>query len=79
MDNLKPCPFCGEVKHLELWDGLEDEKDANSNQEDYDYDREYKTIVCNVNVGGCGASSGYAYNDKIAIQKWNTRSKACTT
>ncbi|MGN0444222.1 MAG: hypothetical protein ACI4F5_06380 [Acutalibacteraceae bacterium] len=31
------------------------------------------TVVCNVNKGGCGASSGYYPTKKEAIEAWNRR------
>ena len=33
----------------------------------------YKTVVCNVNKGGCGASGGYYPTESEAIEAWNRR------
>lgn len=77
--DLKPCPFCGKDV-AEFGTALELEDCAN-------YDDEHKCpaffpfgvecglvkIVCNVNKGGCGASTGYSWEKEDAVRKWNGR------
>lgn len=75
---LRPCPYCG-AKVAEI----ETIKEAEECQH---FDDEEvcpafkpfepcpcKRIVCNVNRGGCGASTGFAWSIERAIEKWNRR------
>lgn len=75
---LKPCPFCN-AKAVNITNAHELEECAN-----FDYDNcpcnefesspcGYYTVVCNVNCGGCGASSGYFPTAGEAINAWNRR------
>ena len=74
MPSLKPCPFCGSDKHIQVWDGLEGEMDNNFNFDEDDFNQDkFQTIVCNVNTGGCGASGGYAPDEDAAVAKWNEK------
>lgn len=71
MNDLKPCPFCG---NTEIFVGsvaeieLTDEYDPN-----YDlYNSQYQ-VVCDYKAGGCGASSGYMESKDAAREAWNRR------
>lgn len=66
---MKQCPFCGNknididgCQGLEMCKGFED-----------CCENEMKSVVCNVNKGGCGASSGFCFTAEQAIEKWNIR------
>lgn len=85
MENLKPCPFCGECV-AEISNLQECEECANFEQEEcpvcyepvaIEIDAEHhpcpRFIVCNVNKGGCGASTGWHYNLEELIKAWNKR------
>ena len=67
---LKPCPFCGETDTLVITNCIELEECENFKKCECDG---CKTICCDVNKGGCGAASGYAINEDLAIEKWNRR------
>ncbi len=76
---LKPCPFCGanvaeltNAHDLEECGNFEDENCPCEQYEDCGACG-YHTIVCNVNNGGCGASSGYFSTEELAIKAWNRR------
>lgn len=66
---LKPCPFCGsgtmvitECRELEECSNFECCENNG-----------YYCIACNMNAGGCGASSGYRGSKEDAIRAWNRR------
>ncbi|MBU2701144.1 hypothetical protein Ga0466249_002258 [Sporomusaceae bacterium BoRhaA] len=69
INNIKlSCPFCGgkniefdDCKGTEACNNFEECKSA------------YYTVVCNINKGGCGASSGYYQTKEQAIKAWNRR------
>ena len=78
---LKPCPFC-KKSVAELCTVLECELCANFAEEEscpecYTPIEEQNEclhfVVCNVNQGGCGASSGWYINGKKAADAWNRR------
>lgn len=76
MEKLKPCPFCGNsvAEHTTLQDcemcaNFEDEEMC-PNFEACGYGH---FIVCNVNKGGCGASTGWYQTIEEAVKAWNTR------
>ena len=56
-NELKLCPFCGGKYTVNL----------------SDYSWKKYLIVCNVNLGGCGAASGLYDTEEKAIQAWNRR------
>ena len=62
MNDLKPCPFCGQTRYLFAL--AEGEKD----------DRQYQ-VVCDASddFGGCGASCGWQDTLAEAVAAWNTR------
>lgn len=67
-EELKPCPFCGSVEHLEIVhaDELRDDECASYNGDSY-------TVVCNYLTGGCGANCGFVTDKNETAKKWNTR------
>ena len=64
------CPFCGKINTLTITSCMELEECKNFEGCEFDG---YKTICCDVNKGGCGATSGYAIDEALAIKKWNRR------
>jgi hypothetical protein len=79
MEELKPCPFCGNSVAVGVFD---------ENEMDYDSVSEnpFFTVCCSVHEHtcqtpnwktGCGAASGYARTKEQAIKKWNRRSCEC--
>ena len=78
MINLKPCPFCGN-KFVELSDARELEDCMNFKECPECFESSQSScnlyiVVCSVNEGGCGASSGYYTTAEKAIETWNRRS-----
>ena len=69
-DKLKPCPFCGK-KHTAEIESCVELEDCENFISCNDYP--YKTVVCNVNKGGCGACGGYYPTKSEAIEAWNRR------
>lgn len=74
---LKPCPFCGKevaefqtVRENALCALSESEKCPAYQKEE---ECIYKGIVCNIYNGGCGASTGYEWDEERAIERWNKR------
>ena len=66
---LKKCPFCGgENVEFDTCKGLEDCPDFTEC-----INPSYHAVVCNVNKGGCGASSGFYPTKEEAAEKWNRR------
>ena len=65
-EKLKPCPFCGKTDTLRI-------------TYDFSNHKTYKQVVCDWNLDGCGASSGWREchddNDrtKEAVEAWNKR------
>lgn len=70
MKKLKPCPFCGNKKAVEIIDSADTEEVDFFCVEKVESDYH---IICNVSKGGCGASSGYADTKDEAIKAWNRR------
>ena len=76
---LNPCPFCGN-RNLEFIDmhGLEecgnfDTDICPCNEYDSEAHCAYISVVCNVQKGGCGASSGYYLTKEEAAEAWSRR------
>ena len=81
MADLLPCPFCGRsvaelttAKELEYCKKFEEDTcpcfefgEATCN---------LYTVVCNYQIGGCGATSGYFTDRDKAIMRWNTRGES---
>ena len=68
MNQLKPCPFCGNTD-LELTPYAD--ADWVSHE---DCDDEGFFVICNVNSNGCGATSGWKLEETDVIDLWNQRS-----
>lgn len=78
-EELKPCPFCGkdvavfsDAKELEDCANYEDE-DCSCKNFHPNSSCPYICVVCDVNKGGCGASSGYSLTREKVAEKWNRR------
>ncbi len=78
MAELKPCPFCG--KKVAVMTNAHDLEECSNFENDNCHCSEfesnpceYNTVVCDVNKGGCGASSGYYPTIEEAIEAWNRR------
>lgn len=67
MNQLKPCPFCG---HTEPELTPHEEADWVSHE---DTDEEGFFVICSVNKGGCGATSGWKLEEADVIDLWNQR------
>lgn len=59
LDGLLPCPFCGH-------------ETTDLNDDDEDCPGQY-AIVCNINKGGCGASSGFTFSVATSKGLWDRR------
>ena len=81
MEELKPCPFCGNIESLRFatrrdledcsdFDDCEAEKCARGMCDMYD---NWDCVVCSYQDGGCGASSGYESCPAKAVEAWNRR------
>ena len=70
---FKPCPFCSNTDSLVI-DSCVDLQNC-ENYRKCDEEDLYMAVVCNVNLGGCGASGGFAKTREEAIAKWNRRSE----
>lgn len=76
---LKPCPHCGSI-NLEFTD-MHNLEECGNFDTDYcpcnEYDSTahcaYTSVVCTVQKGGCGASSGYYLTKEEAAESWNRR------
>ena len=67
--SLKPCPFCG--MDVAIFATCRDLEACASYQR---CKSEYMVLaVCNVNAGGCGASSGFRDTCEQAADAWNGR------
>lgn len=76
MIELMSCPFCGKnvaeptnIQNCEMCANFEDE-DMCPNYEECGYGH---FIVCNVNKGGCGASTGWYKTVDEALAAWYRR------
>lgn len=81
MSELKPCPFCGKT--------VATISDAHETEECFHFESDVcpceefevacscgmKLIVCGINDGGRGASTGYFNSEEEAINAWNKRYK----
>lgn len=63
MNNLKPCPFCGQEKYLVVYG-------------DGDRDMRQYQIICDASGdGGCGASCGWQDTLEKVKEAWNRRAE----
>ena len=62
MDDLKPCPFCGEKEPVRFM-----------TRKGKDGFRDYFYVLCEYDTGGCGASSGWHHYEDDAVDAWNNR------
>jgi len=68
-EELKPCPLCGlKVATVTTCADLEECENFETCE-----DSGFHIVVCDVNKGGCGASSGYRKTYDEAIEAWNWR------
>ena len=70
---LKPCPFCGSTEHLQIKSIGEVREDECEFDEGTGISH---TVICNVQLGGCGCTCGYVSGADSVIDKWNTRAGA---
>ena len=81
MEDLKRCPFCGNIKDLQVMD--ENEVEYLCPEDSRYTSKPYYAVICAVNMshrtkGGCGASGGYESTKELAIEKWNRRTEVVT-
>ena len=79
MGELKPCPFCGkatavftDVQNCEFCRNFEEE-DCPQCYEPCGTDNGMHFVWCDVNKGGCGASTGWFLTKELAAEAWNRR------
>lgn len=76
---LMPCPFCGaDAAKISTAMQLEEcamyeSKDCPAQQAADTDSCSYKTVVCDINKGGCGATSGFMPTEEEAVRAWNQR------
>lgn len=77
----KPCPFCG-ADAAKISTAMQLEECAMAESEECPARKDadaakcgYKTVVCDVNKGGCGAASGFMPTEEEAVRAWNRRGK----
>lgn len=66
-----PCPFCGKTDTLIVISCM-DLQECKNYRECAD-ESAYVAVVCSANLGGCGASGGFAETREEAIEAWNCR------
>ncbi len=71
MDDLSPCPFCGQSDTVEPIEASR--MFADMDVEVGDEHQESFAVVCSVWNEGCGASSGFMLTREQAAQRWNRR------
>lgn len=67
MDNLKPCPFCGNKNTAVVVDNAEYALGL-VNDEDVCF-----KVICSTTSCGCGASSAWCDTRQEAVDRWNKR------
>ena len=86
MTKAKPCPFCGKEGTATVTTAQNCEECGNFEDSDkcpaYEpyvepvFDNRgclYRTVICNFNKGGCGATCGWYPSIEKAIEAWNRR------
>lgn len=71
MDELSPCPFCGQSNTVEPIEASQ--MFADMDVEVGDDHQESFAVVCSVWKEGCGATSGFMITRELAALKWNRR------
>lgn len=69
IDEKCPCDDCPHTDICDSWEA----RFCCTLRRWLENDEPYKTVVCNVNKGGCGACGGYYPNKSKAIEAWNRR------
>ena len=72
MDKLRECPFCG-GEALEIVTCMQIEECAHF--EECPAAEPYVCMVCSIDKGGCGASTGYYDSAEKAVAAWNRRTQ----
>ena len=78
---LKPCPFCGEkVAKITVVTNAHNLEGCSNCSDEIFHFYEFSSyhclsnlVICDINKGGCGASSGYYRTTEKAIEAWNRR------
>ncbi len=69
-NTLLPCPFCGkQIAEIGTCKNMEECEHF----EECPAVEPYVCVVCSINRGGCGASTGYQEGVEQAIAAWNRR------
>lgn len=76
---VRACPFCGRLDTVDFAN-LQKEEDC-ACFEDEDRCPAFEPcgvcngsyVICNVQLGGCGGSGGFAWNKEQAVRRWNRR------
>lgn len=69
MDELKPCPFCGNCNTIIEYESLVSEDLSITPGQGQWH------VVCDARIGGCGGSSGWDMDREVAFHKWNERAR----
>ena len=83
MNEMKPCPFCGDTDAISIETAKSCEECAHFEDAEKcpayapfwsDEDHcPYIAVICSFSNGGCGASSGWYPTREKAIMAWNRR------
>ena len=71
MQELKPCPFCGNESLFVGTIAEIYEEELNLNEDSLWH--ELYEVVCDCTQGGCGASCGISTSAEGAVEVWNRR------
>lgn len=71
MIKLRECPFCG--KSVARFTTVAETESCVYFESCYEPTCTMKAVVCSVNEGGCGASTGYHESEEDARRAWNRR------
>jgi len=67
LDDYESCPFCRSSETL-IVGSCQEIAEATSDKSGY-------AVCCAANMGGCGATGGFAISESKALDKWNMRRK----
>ena len=76
MEKLKECPFCG--KKVAKYTTAAELEMCVKDVYCYEADCTMKAVVCGVQDGGCGASTGFFTSEEEAVTAWNRRADNVT-